>query len=277
MGGWMMENKLWTVDGIRRGLGKYTDTAVFLYDEIDSTNSQAKRYAAEVADAVGGAPCPALFVARRQTAGRGRLGRSFYSPLDSGLYMTLLWRNDGSLNEAVAVTGAAAVATARAIAAVSGAEVGIKWVNDLYLRDRKLCGILAESTTPRPNETYIAVGIGINLTTPAFPADLRAPAISLSEVLPPDTPIDPALLCGRVTGELLSLLDSHALTAPETLEEYRRRLILCGRRVTAVRGDETWEGVVRGVDDDYGLLLDTPSGLLTLHSGEVSLRMDRHN
>lgn len=269
-----MENKLRTVDGIRQGLGEYADTAVFLYDEIDSTNSQAKRYAAEAA---GGAPCPALFVARRQTAGRGRLGRSFYSPLDSGLYMTLLWRNDGSLNEAVTVTGAAAVATARAIAAVSGAEVGIKWVNDLYLRDKKLCGILAESTTPRPGETYIAVGIGINLTTAAFPPDLRAPAISLSEALPPDTPIDPSRLCGQIAGELLSLLDSRALTAPETLEEYRRRLILCGRRVTAVRGDETWEGVVRGVDDAYGLLLDTQSGLLNLHSGEVSLKWKQYS
>lgn len=258
-----------TTEGIRQGLGHYAATAVFLYDEIDSTNSQAKRYAAEVA---GGAPCPALFVARRQTAGRGRLGRGFYSPPDSGLYMTLLRRNDGSLDEAVAVTGAAAVATARAIAAVSGIEVGIKWVNDLYLRDRKLCGILAESTTPRPGETYIAVGIGINLTTAAFPTDLRAPAISLSEVLPPDTPIDPSRLCGRVAGELLSLLDCRALTAPETLEEYRRRLILYGRRVTAVRGKETWEGVVRGVDDAYGLLLDTSSGLLTLCSGEVSIR-----
>lgn len=258
-----------TTEGIRQGLGNYAATAVFLYDEIDSTNSQAKRYAAEAA---GGAPCPALFVARRQTAGRGRLGRSFYSPPDSGLYMTLLWRNDGSLDEAVAVTGAAAVATARAIAAVSGVEVGIKWVNDLYLRDRKLCGILTESTTPRPGETYIAVGIGINLTTAAFPTDLRAPAISLSEVLPLDTPIDPSRLCGRVAGELLSLLDRRALIAPETLEEYRRRLILYGRRVTAVRGKETWEGVVRGVDDAYGLLLDTPSGLLTLCSGEVSIR-----
>lgn len=273
----MMETGRLTVEGIRRGLGEYADTPVFLYDEIDSTNSQAKRYAAEAAGEAGGAPCPALLVARRQTAGRGRLGRSFFSPPYSGLYMTLLWCNDGSLDQAVAVTGAAAVATARAIAAVSGVEVGIKWVNDLYLRERKLCGILAESTTPRPGETYIAVGIGINLTTAAFPADLRAPAISLSEVLPPDTPIDPSRLCGRIAGDLLSLLDRRALTALETLDDYRRRLILHGRRVIATRGDETWEGVVRGVDDAYGLLLDTPSGLLTLHSGEVSLRLSQHS
>lgn len=250
---------------VRLGLGQCTDIDICLYDEIDSTNNEARRRAGESSR-------PILIAARSQTAGRGRLGRSFFSPPDTGLYMTLLWRTDGPLDKAVAVTAATAVAVSRAISTMFGLDVGIKWVNDLYLHEKKLCGILTEAITPQPGETYIAVGIGINLTTAAFPSGLRAPAISLAEALPPHKQIRAGFLCGSAVRELRTLVEGRNLTAPATLAEYRRRLILTGRQVTATRGEEVRTGIVRGVDDAYGLLLDTPEGPVVLHSGEISVR-----
>lgn len=253
---------------IQSGLGELRDPPdILLYDTLDSTNTQAKRRATE------GLTRPLLVVARQQTAGRGRLGRSFYSPSDTGLYMTLCWRTERRLDEAVAVTAAAAVAASRALAAETGLEVSVKWVNDLYRDGRKLCGILAESVTPRPGETYLAVGWGINLTTTAFPAELRAPAGSIADALPPGAPpLNAGRLCGRIARELLAILEADGVTAADTLGDYRRRLLGVGRRVTATRGDQVWEGLLVGVDDAYGLILETPEGRLVLHSGEISLR-----
>ena len=110
-----------------------------VYGRIDSTNSEAKRYA------LGGGDAPMAFVADEQSDGRGRMGRGFYSPAGTGIYLSLLLPWQGESSEAVCLTCAAAVAVHRAILTVTGIETGIKWVNDLYVGDRKVCGILAEA------------------------------------------------------------------------------------------------------------------------------------
>ena len=244
--------------GVRRGLAEYGGIQVKIFEEIDSTNTEAKR----LAQAAG---CPTtLLAARAQTAGRGRLGRDFYSPAGTGLYMTLLWRTDKPLDEAVR----------RAIRTVAGVETGIKWVNDLYRSGGKVCGILTEAVTPRAGETYLAAGWGINLTTAEFPSGLRAPAGCLLDAdSPRRAPLDVGMLCGQIARELLSMLNTDTVTAPATLEEYRRRLTLTGQSVRATRGNEILEGVVRGVDSNFGLIVETPDGIRTLHSGEVSVRV----
>lgn len=253
---------------IRNGLGNaYDPIDICLYDTIDSTNAEARKRIA-----AGQLTKPTLIAAREQTAGRGRLGRSFYSPSDTGLYMTFCRRTMCKLDEAASITAAAAVAAGRALAAETSVEVGIKWVNDLYWHGRKLCGILTEAITPRPGETYLAVGWGVNLTTDGFPADLRAPAGCVADALPTGAPpINAGRLCGRIVRELLMLDD---MSAEDILSAYRRRLLMVGQRVRATRGNEHWEGVAVGVDDAYGLILDTPTGRLVLHSGEISLRAE---
>lgn len=253
---------------IRKGLGDaHGSVDICLYDTIDSTNAEARKRIA-----AGQLTKPILIAAGEQTAGRGRLGRSFYSPSDTGLYMTLCWRTQSRLDEAVSITAAAAVAASRALAAEVGVEVGIKWVNDLYWNGRKLCGILTEALTPRPGDTYLAVGWGVNLTTDTFPADLRAPAGCVADALPVGAPpINAGRLCGRIARELLMPDD---MSADDILSAYRRRLLMVGQRVRATRGNEHWEGVALGVDDAYGLILDTPTGRLVLHSGEISLRAE---
>ena len=145
------------------------------YELTDSTNLQARHYVSELD---GKASEPVLFLAHAQTAGRGRLGRSFYSPADTGLYFSLLTSFPEKLEKILSLTALAAVAAAEQIESTFGRRVDIKWVNDLYLDSRKVAGILAESCVA-DTQRYIILGIGINLSTESFPDDLTIKAGSL--------------------------------------------------------------------------------------------------
>ncbi len=260
-------------DPIRASLGAYADMAVHLFDTVDSTNSEARRHAAEES-------CPALYLARTQTGGRGRLGRSFHSPADTGLYMTLAYSTDRPLAEAVRVTALAAVAAVSAIEALTDRSPRIKWVNDLYLGDAKLAGILTEAVTLADGGTRMLVGIGINLSTESFPAGLRAPATALFAADEAHTVTDAFVgtLAGEIARRLLDLaaqtMHDECLPDGEScLDVYRRHLLWVGRRVTCTRGHEVFEGIIRGVDDDYSLLVDADGSLVTLGSGEITIRV----
>ena len=244
-----------------------------LFDTIDSTNNVAKAHAQD--------DLPALYVARSQTGGRGRLGRSVQSPADTGLYMTVAYTTDRPLTEAVRATAAASVAAVAAIEAVAEKKTSIKWVNDLYVRGGKVGGILTEAVTRADGAHRMVVGLGINLTTTEFPDGLRAPASCL---FPPDKAkaVSPALigaLAGAITRRLLDLTDPTAesgfhsgMWGRECLDYYRARLLYVGTRVVCTRGEDCFEGIVKGVDRDYALLVESEGGLLTLSSGEISLR-----
>jgi BirA family biotin operon repressor/biotin-[acetyl-CoA-carboxylase] ligase len=244
-----------------------------MYGTLDSTNTLAKTRAHE--------NTPALYVARTQTGGRGRLGRSFHSPAETGLYMTVAYTTDRPLTEAVRVTAAAAVAAAASIEALTSKRPAIKWVNDLYLNGAKVGGILTEAVTRPDGAHRIVVGLGINLTTTEFPEGLRAPATALFS---PDnakaaTPAFTGALAGAITRRLLDLVDPASgddfplgMWGDKCLEDYRRRLLYVGTRVVCTRGDTCFEGTVRGVDKDYSLLVETDGGTVTLSSGEISLR-----
>ena len=142
-------------------------------DEIDSTSAEARRWAE------CGGKAPALFVAERQTAGRGRLGRSFYSPSDTGIYMTLLLEIGEDFPDTAGLTSAAAVAVLRGTDRLTQGKTQIKWVNDILLDGKKICGILAESFLVG-DKTYAAIGIGVNVSTKDFPEDIRGIAGSSS-------------------------------------------------------------------------------------------------
>jgi BirA family biotin operon repressor/biotin-[acetyl-CoA-carboxylase] ligase len=141
---------------------------VMIFESIDSTNTEARRRAAS------GKSAPALIIANSQTAGRGRLGRSFYSPASTGLYMTAVFEASAAFESTVLLTTAAAVSVARAIERLAGITVGIKWVNDLYLNDKKICGILCE----RSGDNVI-IGIGVNVNQTAFPPEISQRATSV--------------------------------------------------------------------------------------------------
>ena len=259
---------------LTRALGRHGNAVqVTALEETVSTNSLAKTEAH--------LDTPSLYLARTQTGGRGRLGRSFHSPADTGLYMTVAYTTRRPLTEAVRVTAAASVAACSAIEALTGISPDLKWVNDLYLNGAKVGGILTEAVTRPDGAHRIVVGLGINLTTTRFPEGLRAPATALFS---PDnakaaTPALTGALAGAITRRLLDLVDPAegndfplGMWGDKCLEDYRRRLLYVGTRVVCTRGDTRFEGTVRGVDKDYSLLVETDGGTVTLSSGEISLR-----
>ena len=172
---------------------------VHIYDTLQSSNLTAKQLA------LGGAPHGTLVLTAHQQAGRGRLGRRFESPAGKGVYLSLILRPALSAADAQSATISAAVAVARAVKALCGLELGIKWVNDLYYQGRKVCGILTEAGTDMESGQleWLVVGIGLNLTTsPAdWPEELARTAGSLYPGGP--APVSRAVLAGE-TGQMVA-------------------------------------------------------------------------
>ena len=231
--------------------------SLFWYDTLDSTNSEAKRCAAEL-------PLPAVLVCDTQSAGRGRMGRSFFSPHATGLYFSYL-TDRSAPEETVGLTAAAAVATARAIRRVTGVETEIKWVNDLLLRGKKVAGILCERFAAA-GRLFTVVGIGINLATAEddFPEELRRKAGSLGV----DEDVRPQLVAA-LAEELHALLC--ALPNRSFMVEYRARSAVLGRRVRYTVNGRTFEGMAARIDDDGALCVETDGQAVRLASGEISL------
>ena len=246
---------------------------VRVYPEIDSTNDEAKRLI-ERGEAMDGM----LLVANHQTAGRGRQGHDFYSPADTGLYVSLIRTAADVLEPAHLgkLTLAAAVATAEAIEETVGVGPKIKWVNDLYYNDRKVCGILTESfqwNKDRPRG--VILGIGINCNTEVFPDELKDTAGSLTT-----GGID-FLDRNKLTVALWKRLQywTEHLSDPLLLKEYRARDFLTGKTVSFERNGASYRGTVQGIDDDGKLIVRLLSALVSkseaqtvvLDSGEVHI------
>ena len=233
-----------------------------VYRSITSTNTVLKTMAEE------GAPEGRCLVAGEQTAGRGRRGRSFYSPPDSGIYLSVLLRPALQAVDATSITACAAVAVAEAI------EAEIKWVNDIYVDGRKVCGILTEASLDCESGqvNYLIVGIGINTRVPAsdFPEELRSIAGSAFG----EKPI-PELRCRLAAGVLNRLMHYYeSLTDKTWFDEYRRRSLVLGKEINILApGKEPEPAVALDLDRDFALLVRTESGeLRRLNSGEVSVR-----
>ena len=238
---------------------QFERVSVHVFDEIDSTNTEAKRM---VLDGFSG---DALLVAHSQTAGRGRMGRSFYSPAQTGAYFSILHTLNTPLCDAVAITSAASVAVMRAIRALTGIQTQIKWVNDLYYNDKKVCGILTEAVSAEES-AHVIVGIGINLNTADFPTELTNIAGSL------DAPrIDTAELIAQIYREIALYLSDPCNR--DWLADYREHSCVIGRRVAWTEGETTRFGIAESIDEDGALLVrDEKNELVRLHTGEISLR-----
>ena len=179
--GYMMpsEGTAVTETAVRNALpASLRDMGVYVYDILDSTNLEARRLiAGEGVPAAGAAiaakAVPAVVICRQQTAGRGRLGRSFFSPRDDGLYLSVVIKPDFDISRSSLVTVAAAAATSEAIDEVCACSSQIKWVNDIFLNGKKVCGILTEAITDFETGQieYLITGIGINTSEKSFPED----------------------------------------------------------------------------------------------------------
>ena len=237
-------------------------------DTVTSTNDLLREAAEQ------GAPEFTVFAARRQTAGKGRQGRRFYSPPQSGLYLSMLLRPQMQAAETLALTPMAAVAAAEAVEQCTGQRVQIKWVNDLLLHGRKICGILAESKVSAGTvPDYVIVGIGINLTEPAegFPPDLRDIA---GAVYPHGTDTEAAFADCAVALIAALLRQYRQLAQKGYLQGYRERLCVLGRPVTVNENGAERPATALAVDDDLRLLVRYADGTEQWRStGEIRIRL----
>ncbi len=236
---------------------------VFEYDSVGSTNTEAKDHAANCESRE-----PVLFVARSQSAGRGRLGRSFLSRGGKGIYMSLLYFTREPLCDAVSVTTAAAVIVSNAIESTVGEPMRIKWVNDIYNDRGKVAGILAE-TLPLGEYNAVIVGIGINTGECDFPEELRDIASSIGVISEEQR----RKITELITEGLLRFSDAPSLC--EYIADYRARSMLNGAEVDFLRtGEIIAHGRVLGIDDDGGLIFlrDGEHEPELIHTGEVSVK-----
>ena len=244
-------------------------------ESIPSTNEALKALARE------GAPEGTMMVARVQTHGYGRLARAFFSPPDTGLYMSLILRPGFAAKDAPLLTHAAALAVLQAIEEVAGRDAAIKWVNDIYVDGKKAAGILVESALgERGALAYAVLGIGVNLFAPAcgFPPNIPATAIFPSSRVQEASALKDALL-RAILSHFAAIYDTFPSRA--FLEEYRRRSLLLGREVVVFDAltDREKSGIgtpahAFGIDDDGALLVRYADGReATLSSGEVTLKI----
>lgn len=245
------------------------DISVEVYDSIDSTNLELKRrirdgYSFETADM--------LIVANEQTGGRGRLGRTFESPKGSGIYMSFHIKPRNMEDDVMLITTAAAVAVARGIYQTTGIDSDIKWVNDIYVGMRKVCGILAEAVTAPDGDYHIILGIGINIVMPGdmFGEGVRDIAGALfSDV--DEQNVSRNEIAAAVADSFLKIYGS--ISDREYMEEYRKRSLVIGKEVRYLRENEWHDAVVTGIDDDGGLQIEENGVNTTLRTGEITLRL----
>ncbi len=251
---------------IRKRLGENRlVTEIKVYEELDSTNRYLKEQAEQ------GAPEGLVTFAEKQNMGRGRLGRSFFSPEQKGIYMSILLRPEIGLEQSVRITSMTAVAVAEAIEKVGKIPTQIKWVNDIFLNGKKACGILAESgiDIQKGMLSYVVIGVGINTGKMEFPEELRKIATSIGNE------------CGeeidrnQLAAEVLRSLEKWYPTIWDGgfLEESKHRSILLGKQIFVHEAEgKLYEATALDLDDKGHLLVKRGEEKIWLNSGEVSVR-----
>lgn len=255
--------------GIRRFLKpEYRDLDLTVLPTAPSTNALVREKANQ------GRPEGCIIIACEQTDGRGRYGRQFFSPVDSGVYLSLLLRPTAySPQQATCLTAAAAAAMCQAIEAVTGQQPGIKWVNDIFLHGKKVCGILTEAAVGLETGTlnYMVLGAGVNLYPPVkgFPEEIQPIAGSVLERSCPEAK-------NRLVGEFLNRFWDF-YTHPECrtyLEDYRSRSLAIGQNVTVLSAGRAVSAYAYGIDDDFRLLVRYENGdTEALSYGEIRIQL----
>jgi BirA family biotin operon repressor/biotin-[acetyl-CoA-carboxylase] ligase len=237
--------------------------------EVDSTSSALQR------DAMAGAPSGSVRLAERQSAGRGRRGRAWQSPIAANLYLSVLWRFDAGLSALAGLSVAAGVATARALHALGATGVRLKWPNDLVHAERKCGGILIDAAGEWAGPCHVVVGVGINVRMPpATGAAIDQPWTDLAQVLAPAAVPPRSLVAAAVLAELLPALSTYAATGLAPFKAAFEALdALAGRPLMVHAGGSPWPATVLGLCDDGCLRVRDGAGVEhRLAAAEVSVR-----
>ncbi len=220
---------------------------------VNSTNTYAKENITSI-------KTPCLITADEQTAGRGRRGNSFFSPKNTGLYMTVVF---SSPENCELLTPAAAVAVCHVLKN-HGTQPQIKWVNDVFVNGRKVCGILTERFSCGQN-SFIALGVGINLTTESFPENLPAAgSINLE--------CDKAELAREIAQKILEYAENS--DDESVVSEYRKFLFVLGKNITYSKNNVEYSAVVNDINEQCNLIVTRTDGTRDiLSSGEISIKI----
>ena len=247
----------------------YGEKYIHVHKILESTNKTAKE------EAFSGAPHGTIIIAEEQTNGRGRMERSFFSPA-KGLYMSFILRPTFNVSKSLLVTAAVSVAVCRAIKTVSDKETHIKWVNDIFLDGKKICGILTEAITNfesgKIEAIIIGIGINCNLEEKDMPEDIRESAGSLSGLVSRNR------LAAEILNELTYILDDFKEdTRPEYMDEYRKRSMILRKDIKVyknIASGEYQDAKAVDISDEGGLIVIYSNGMKdTLTTGEISIRL----
>lgn len=249
-----------SVQGIKANLT--AEAEVIVYDVIGSTNNEAKRICAD------GITHDVIIASNCQTDGRGRRGKSFYSPSKSGLYFSIILHPEITLSDATGITAAAAVAVSQVIAEATKKDPKIKWVNDVFIDNKKVCGILTEAVTDfeTMNLQSVIVGIGINITTEDFPDEIKEIATSVGSEL------NRCEIVAKIFSKLKAFCDN--LPDRSFMDDYRRLSLVIGRNVSFIKNGVNHTAKAENILDDGSLVVITEKGEeMLLNSGEISIKL----
>ena len=289
------------------GFPQFADARIEAFKEIDSTNIQAKRWLSECGSlrTADGELTPAgktynnaVIVAEKQTAGRGRSGRSFVSPAKTGIYLTVIYAPKGGITDPAKITAFSAVAVCRAIKKLYDIQPSIKWINDIFYKGKKICGILTEGTTNFETGIIEAavIGIGVNIedNAEAFGGELskvaggllggtaareggtgtKAGCTGTSNATLQS--VTRAQLAAQIAGETLQVLSE---PADQVIAEYKALSFIIGREVEVHTLIDSTQGIYKAtavdIDQNAALVVQLPDGTRRrLISGEVSLKSE---
>ena len=246
-----------------RWLGKN----LVVFDEVDSTNNEARRMAEK------GALEGTVILAARQTAGKGRRGRNWESPRGTGIWMSFLLRPEFEPSHASMLTLTAAMAVAQGIRRTTGLDCQIKWPNDIVISKKKICGILTEMGTNGVKINYVLIGVGINVNLKEFPEEMQDKATSL--ILEGGHEYDRNQVIAQVMKYFEINYEKFIQTCDFThlLDDYHRILANLNQPVRVIDGDRSFEGICRGIDEKGELLVERQNKeVVKVSAGEVSVR-----
>lgn len=255
-----------TEAGIRKFLPQSDNRRLYILESTDSTNNYAKDLARN------GESGGTVVISDTQTAGKGRMGRSFCSPPKSSIYMSLILRPKMDIESSQLITSCVAAATASAIDKICGTDTQIKWVNDLFLNGKKICGILTEASVSFESGTldFAVVGIGINVRSVlnVFPDELLKTATSIQD--------ETKILFDRseIIAEVITSVEKYLNELPDRkfLEEYKKRSLIMGKRVIVTKAGEEREALAVGISENAGLEVIYDDGQKeVLNSGEARI------
>ena len=264
------ENDIISIPGIKPFLSERSQfyaNKIQVHKSLESTNKTAKEMA------VAGAEHGTIIIADCQTMGRGRYSRNFFSPSGGGLYMSIVLRPEAMhFKNPTSVTAFAAVSVCEAIESISTKVPRIKWVNDIFIDGKKVCGILTEAVTDFESGGFdwVVLGIGINVHTRTedFPCDLQSIATSIY----PDEKMSGVR--NRLSAEIINRILGFETLPSETeiFEKYKKRLMVLGKKITVIQNQVEYKATAIDVDSVGHLVVKNESGeRITLSSGEIRI------